>query len=120
MALADPQSVTVGGSAASLPRISTGANGSTYSKADSTVSLQVSHQYGRRTRRTARVTSNKITTDPLNTGVNVRVSMSAYVVLDVPPSGFTASEQKEILLALGIWLSAISGANADKLVGGEN
>lgn len=120
MALADPQSITVGGSAKSLPRTSTGINQSSYTTADGTAAFLVSHQYGRRNRRTARVTSTKITTDPLNTTANVRVSMSAYVVLDVPPTGFTAAEQKEILLAVSTWLSATSGANADKLVGGEN
>jgi len=120
MALADPQSVTVGGSAASLPRISTGVNSSTYNKADSTVQLTVSHQYGKRNRRTARITVTKITTDPLNTSINTRVSYSAYVVLDVPPAGFSAAEQKEGLLAIATWLSASTGANADKLVGGEN
>ena len=120
MALADPQSVTVGGSAASLPRTSTGPNSSTYTKADSTVSLQVSSAYGRRYQRRARITSTKITTDPLHTTSNVRVSMSASVLLDVPPTGFSQAEQKEILLAIATWLSASTGANADKLVGGEN
>lgn len=120
MALADPQSLTVGGSAASLPRISTGINTSTYSKADSTAAFSVAHSYGKRTRRTARVTSNKITTDPLVSAQNVRVSASAYVVLDVPVAGFSAAEQKELLVAIATWLSASSGANADKLVGGEN
>lgn len=120
MALADPQSVTVNGGAQSLPRTSTAANASSYTKDDGTVAMAVSHNYGKRYRRTARVTSNKITTDPLLTNVNVRVSASAYVVLDVPPSGFTAAEQKELLLALATWLSASTGANAAKLVGGEN
>ncbi len=120
MALADPQSLTVNGSAASLPRTSTGANSSSYTKDDQTVAFNVSHQYGKRLRRTARVTSNKITTDPLLTGVNTRVSASAYIVLDVPTSGFTAAEQKELLLAIATWLSASTGANAVKLVGGEN
>lgn len=120
MALADPQSVTVGGSAATLARTSTGTNTSSYSKDDGTVLMSVAHNYGRRYRRTARITSNKIATDPLITGVNVRLSASAYVVLDVPSSGFSALEQKELLLAIATWLSASTGANATKLVGGEN
>ena len=120
MALADPQSLTVNGAAASLPRTSTAANSSNYTKDDGTVSFTVSHSYGKRTRRTARVISNKITTDPLVTGMNVRVSAHAYVVLDVPVSGFSAADQKELLLALATWLSASTGANAGKLVGGEN
>jgi len=120
MALSDPQSLTVNGGAQSLARTSTGVNTSSYNKDDQTVGFAVSHQYGKRYRRTARVTSNKITTDPLLTNVNVRVSASAYIVLDVPQSGFSAAEQKELLLAISTWLSASTGANAAKLVGGEN
>lgn len=120
MALADPQSVTIGGAAQSLPRTSTSTNSSTYTKDDGTAVLLVSHAYGRRFRRTASVTSNKITTDPLITSQNVRVNARAYVVLDVPVSGFSAAEQKDLLLALATWLSASTGANAGKLVGGEN
>lgn len=120
MALADPQSVTIGAATTPLPRVSVGPNASTYSSADSTVQLSASHAYGKRIRRTARVTSTKITTDPLLTNVNVRVSASAYVVLDVPTSGFTAAEQNDLLLSIATWLSATSGANAAKLIGGEN
>ncbi|DAD50408.1 coat protein [ssRNA phage Zoerhiza.2_25] len=120
MALADPQSVTIGAATTPLPRVSTGANTSAYQSADSTVQLTASHSYGKRNRRTARVTSTKITVDPLLTNVNVRVSASAYVVIDVPPSGFSAVEQKDLLLSIATWLSASSGANAVKLIGGEN
>lgn len=120
MALADPQSVTIGSATTPLPRVSSGQNTAGYMSADSAINLTVSHTYGRRTRRVVKVTTAKITTDPLITGQNVRVSASAHVVLDVPPSGFTATEQKDLLLALATWLSASTGANATKLVGGEN
>lgn len=120
MALADPQSVTIGGTANTLPRTSTSANASSYTKDDGATALTVSHSYGRRIRRTASITSNKITADPLITGQNVRVNARAYVVLDAPVAGFTAAEQKDLLLAIATWLSASTGANATKLVGGEN
>lgn len=120
MALADPQSVTIGAATTPLPRTSVGTNGSIYNSADGTVRVEVSHTYGRRTRRIVKVTLSKITTDPLITGQNVRVSMSAHTVLDVPPAGFTATEMKDILLSPGTWLAAASAANAVKLVGGEN
>jgi hypothetical protein len=120
MALADPQSVTFASGAVSLPRTSSGVNSSSYTSADGAVKLLASHQYGKRVRRTARISSDKITTDPLVTGANIRVSASAYVVLDVPTAGFTADEQKGLLLAISTWLSASTGANATKLVGGEN
>lgn len=120
MSLADPQSITLTSGAVSLPRTSAGTNGSAYTSSDGATRFTVSHQYGKRTRRTARVTSEKITTDPLTTGVNVRVNASAYVVLDVPPAGFTAAEQKDLLVGLATWLTAATAANAVKLVGGEN
>lgn len=120
MALSDPQSLTLASGAVSLPRTSSGVNSSAYTAADATTTFSVSHNYAKRTRRTARVTLNKITTDPLLSGANVRVSSSAYVVLDVPPAGFTADEQKGLLTAIATWLTASTGANAAKLVGGEN
>lgn len=120
MALNDPQSVTLASGAVSVPRTSSGVNSSTYTSADGTVQLVVSHQYGKRTRRSVRVNVNKITTDPLLTGASINVGLSAYVVLDVPSAGFSADEMKGALLALATWLSSSTGANALKLVGGEN
>lgn len=120
MAYADPQSVTLGGSAQLLPRTSSGVSAGAFTKDDGSVQLTVTHNVGRRTRRTARVTSTKIAQDPLVPAQNQRLSASAYVVLDVPPAGFTAAEQKDLILAITTWLTASTGANASKLVGGEN
>lgn len=120
MALADPQSITIGAATTPLPRTSTGNNTSTYTSNDGTVSLVVTHTYGRRNRRTVVVTLSKITTDPLNSAQNIRISASGRFTLDAPPSGFTATELKDLVLAPGLHLSATSGANATKLVGGEN
>lgn len=120
MSYADPQSVIVGGSTSSLPRISSGVNSGSFSKDDGTVVLGVSHSYGKRIRRTARVTTTKISADPLLTNVNVRLSASAYIVLDVPNQGFSIAEQKELVLGLTTWLTASTAANTVKLVGGEN
>lgn len=119
MALSDPQSVTTS-AAVSVPRTSVGTNTSTYTSADGATVLTVSHSYGKRTRRVVRVTVNKIATDPLNPNINLRLNASAYLVLDAPPAGFTTQELKEILQAPATWTSASSGANAVKLVGGEN
>jgi hypothetical protein len=46
--------------------------------------------------------------------------MSAYIVADVPVTGFTIVEQKQIVDALVAWLSATSGANTTKMLGGES
>nr|UJQ84918.1 MAG: hypothetical protein 2 [Leviviridae sp.] len=62
--LADPQSVTINAVAQSLPAIARGVNTSTYQKDDGTVKLSFAHQYGKRTRRTARLDFSKIVADP--------------------------------------------------------
>lgn len=119
MAYADPQSVTIG-SALSLARTGQGIDSGTFTKDDGTAQLLISHSNGRRRRHTARVNFSKVVADPLVTGTNLRVSASAYIVLDVPINGFTVAEQVQIITGLTTWLTASTNANATKLVGGES
>lgn len=118
--LTDPQSVTINAVATSLPRVSTEKDAATYKSADGLVKLSVSHQYGRRVRHMVRLDQSKIAADPLLAGQNIPVSMSAYVVIDVPTVGFSTTEQKYIADALTGYLSASSGAIVAKVLGGEN
>jgi ketopantoate hydroxymethyltransferase len=120
MAYSDPQTVTIGATPNTLARVSSGVNTGSFSKDDGTSVLTVSHSYGKRIRRTARVTSTKISADPLLTNVNVRLSASVYIVIDVPNQGYTIAEQKDLVLALTSWLTASTAANTVKLIGGEN
>jgi len=46
--------------------------------------------------------------------------MSTYLVVDVPDTGFTIAEQKQIVDALTAYLTATSGARTTQLLGGEN
>jgi hypothetical protein len=120
VAFADPQSVTINAVANSLPRISSGVNTGAFQKDDSLVKLSVSHQYGTRTRRQIRLDHSKIAADPFVSGVNGKYSMSAYLVVDVPATGYTVAEQKQIVDALTAYLTASSGAKVTQLLGGEN
>jgi hypothetical protein len=120
MAFADPQSVTINTVAQSLPRISSGSNSGVFQKDDTTVKLSVSHSYGSRTRRVLRLDHAKIATDPFLAGVNTKFNMAAYLVVDVPVTGYTVVEQKQIVDALTAYLTASSGARATQLLGGEN
>jgi len=120
MALADPQSVTINAVANSLPRTSSGTNVGVFTKDDSTVQLTVSHQIGKRQRRLIRLNHKKISADPYLPATNVAVSMSVGLTIDVPPAGYTVTEQKQIVDALAAWLTASSGANITKVLGGEN
>jgi hypothetical protein len=118
--LADPQSLTINAIANSLPAVSRGVNQSSYRKDDGNVQLSISHTYASRTRRLARVDFSKIAADPLISANNIKYSMSAYLVVDIPVTGFTVAEAKYVVDSLTKWLTDTSGANTTKLLGGES
>lgn len=120
MAFADPQSVTINAVANSLPRTSSGVNSGVFTKDDGNVRLSVSHQYAKRTRRTIRLDHSKIAADPLISAQNIKYSMSAYLVVDMPITGYTVAEAKQIIDGLTAYLTVSSGARVTQLLGGEN
>lgn len=120
MAYTDPQTVTINAVANVLPRTSNGVDTGAFTKDDGNVQLKVAHTYGKRTRRTARIDLAKIAADPLISAQNIRYNMACYLVVDVPVTGFTVVEQKQLIDGFAVWLTASSGANITKLLGGEN
>jgi hypothetical protein len=120
MAFADPQSVTINAIANSLPRTSSGTNTGTFQKDDTTVALQISHNYAKRTRRVMRLTHNKVATDPLVPTINTPYSLSVSLVVDAPKVGYTVAEQKQIVDGLVAYLTASSGARVTQMLGGES
>jgi hypothetical protein len=119
MAFSDPQTVTIATVANALPRTSSGVNAGAFTKDDGNVKLSVAHTAGKRWRRTVRLDHSKIAPDPLISAQNNKFSMSAYLVVDAPITGYTVAEQKQIVDALAKWLADTSGANTTKLLGGE-
>ncbi len=120
MAFADPQSVTISGAARSMPRVSSGVNSGQFSAADQLTKLSVSHTYGKRVRHLIRIDDSKIATDPLLAGQSVPVSMSAYLVIDVPLVGYDQAQQKAVTDGFLAALTASTGAKITQLLGGEN
>lgn len=118
MALADPQSITYDG-AKSLPRTQSGPLESVYTDVANGLEFVVSHNFGKRSRTAIRLNLEKIAADPL-TSVNQQVSSSAYIVIDRPISGFSVTELKDLVLALGTWTSASSAANLIKVLQEEH
>jgi hypothetical protein len=116
----EPQSVTISGTALSLPRVAQDGSSSSYKTADGAVTMTVSHASGKRNRRTARIVHTKYAPDPLFPAQNTPFSMTFYVVADVPKTGYTITEQKAIIDGFLANLQATSGANITKLLGGEN
>lgn len=120
MAFADPQSVTINAVANSLPRTGQGISNGEFTKDDGNVQLQISHAYGKRTRRTIRLNHSKIAADPLISAQNIKYSMSAYLVVDIPVTGYTVAEAKQIVDGLTAYLTASSGARVTQMLGGES
>lgn len=120
MSFADPQSVTVNAVAIALPRTSSGVNSGTFTSADGMTRLSVSHAYGKRTRRTIRLDSSKVSQDPLLPTQNVKLSTSVYMVVDAPVAGYTNTEIKQLIDGFTAALTASSGAKISQLLGGEN
>jgi hypothetical protein len=118
--LSDPQSVTIGGTAVSLPRTAITANGASYVAPDSATRLEVLHTYGRRNRHMVRVRTDKIAADPLLASNNRRLSATAGFYIDVPPEGFSVTEQVALVKSLTDALSASTMALTTKVVGGES
>lgn len=119
--LADPQSVTINTVAISLPRTGTTANGGTFRSADGLVGLTVSHsRQGKRTRHLIKLDHAKIAADPLLAGVNVKANVTTHLVIDVPETGYTATEAKQVVDGLTALLTASSGAIITKALGNES
>jgi hypothetical protein len=116
----DPQSVTISGTANSLPRTNNGVRSGEFSSADNNIVFSVAHTVGKRSRRTARIQHRKVAPDPLFPAQNTPYSMSFYIVADVPNTGYTVAEQKAVIDGFLANLQATSGANLTKLLGGEN
>jgi len=116
MAFSDPQSVTVSGTAISLPRTSSGTNAGGFTSNDGNNKLSVSHSYGKRTRRQIRLDFQKIAADPL-TSANTRFTGSVYLVVDQPIVGYSVTELQAQIAG---FLASLTTAQQTKLLGGEN
>jgi len=120
MAFADPQSITISAVTTSLPRVSTGTNKADYLSADALINESASHSYGKRTRRVLRVDHSKITADPFIPAQNTKVSMSNYIVFDLPVVGYTNAEALAVYAGFKAQFTASSDLLITKLLGGES
>lgn len=119
MALADPQSMTVG-TAVTLPRTITGEQSATYMAADGTIALLVTHQLVRGRRRTlVKATKKKVSTDVL-TDVKSEITSSVNITFDRPNVGFTEAELIELVTGVFTWNTASTNANLKKVLGLES
>jgi len=67
-----------------------------------------------------RIDTSKLTSDPFKPSENVKVSMSNYIVFDIPPAGYNAAEALAVYVGFKTLFSATSDAMIVKLLGGES
>lgn len=122
MSLADPQSITINAVTQSLPRTFSEGSESAYTSADGLWRLSINHNLVKqgRTRRLLRFDHAKVSADPYVPTQNVKVNSAIYMVVDVPPAGYTNTELMQIYTGFKTLYSASSDAVIAKLLGGES
>lgn len=120
MAFTDPLSITISAVTTPLPRTSQDEDESTYQSNDGLIQVQASHDSGKRLRHVLRVNHSKLAPDPFRPTENVKVSMSHYMVFDVPIAGYTVTEQVAVYTGFKTLYTATSDALITKLLGGES
>jgi len=119
----DPLSITITGATSALPRVSSGEHESEYLSADGLIKLTAQHSSAaraKRMRRVLRIDHNKMAPDPFRPDENRAVSMSNYIVFDLPSWGYTNAEQLAVYTGFKTLYTATSDAMIIKLLGGES
>jgi hypothetical protein len=117
--LADPQAVTVSGTARTLPRIEERGDTFVYADVANGLELYVTQKVAKdgRRRSTISLQETVVVTDPL-TAIKSRVPHSVSVVFS-KTQDITGAQNVALLTALNTALSAATNALALKLEGGE-
>ena len=120
MALADPQSVTISGTAISLPRVSSSGETSTYTSADGNTSLRISHS-GKTTKRVAiTLLTRKVSPDPFVSTVNRQLQETWTISNVAPEGGFTVAELKAAWDGFSTLVNGSSAALISRALSGES
>lgn len=113
----DPQTVTINSVDIDLNVISREGQKTIYRSSDGEYSLTISHAEGTRNRRVVRLDRQTISADPFLPASNIRVSSSAYLVMDVPVSGFSVAELALDVAGIVGWLDS---TNVTDVLQGES
>lgn len=122
MAFSDPITITVNAIAQTLNRVGFGVESGIFRKDDTYVGLDVRHRSVKNNRKEhhVRFFFGKVAADPFLSGVNQKYEAAVSMTINVPPTGFTAVEVKQIVDGFTTWLNASSGAALTKLIAGES
>lgn len=120
MALPDPiPTLTVDAITYDFARTSFGDAQSIYRTANGLDVLTIAKTEKARSRFSVRFDRSKIAADPFDDNRNVPLSMSSYLVMDVPPTGFTAAEIQDHTELLTAFLVAGTPDYVLRVIQGE-
>nr|QDH89420.1 MAG: hypothetical protein H4BulkLitter221005_000003 [Leviviridae sp.] len=123
MALTDPQKFKeVAGTEVTAPRVSSGDFKSVYETSDglNKLTLSTTTSNSSRRRHLVRIDVEKIATNPFEEARKEPVSMSVYLVIDRPSTGYSVTESKKLVEGLVGLISASTYTVTEKLLGGES
>lgn len=121
MAFADPQTVTIDGTASTLPRVFEKENVGSFIGPNQDVEMVIRPTLTKAMRRhqVVQLKVAKNATDPIS-GIGKRVESTMSIVLDAPVAGFSDAELVAAASGLITWATAGTNANLKKFVAGEN
>lgn len=121
MALPDPLSITIDGTATSLPRIGNDAKGTTlYQSSDGKIRQKILQATTKsRKRSSIRIETTDLVTDAL-TGLTRWEDLAVYIMMDRPASGIPNDRIIKVLTGLVASTSATSYSLASRVLGGES
>lgn len=117
MAFADPQSLTIGATEVSLPRVGSSIGAGAFRSSDQKYQMDIRHQSGVQERHNVKLSFADVVGNPLVPSQNLVVGTNVNLTITHPKNGLTASVITDIAEALAVWASE---ENLTKLVGGEN
>lgn len=117
--LADPQSITIDGTALTLPRVLTGTREGLFENATSSLSTESTAKNGR-LRSVTRLVQTKVTTDPLVSATNIVVHDSISLTINRPIQGYSDEDVLKQVSGFIAWLTAGTNTNLKKIIAGEN
>lgn len=122
MAFSDPVSLSIDKATYSLPRITTGSVDGKFVSDDGNVILRIVPSMNKAGRKISavRMTVSKVTTDPLVSTTNQRVSQTVTVAYNNPAYGFTATDTINALKGIVAMLEAGSDTNFKKFLNQES
>lgn len=118
--LADPQNITIDGTAVVAPRHLTGTALGQFISGDNNVALEVQTDRKGRTRTVARLRVSAVVNDVLVPTTKVVVSDTIALTINRPSAGFTDEQVVAQVKAFIAWLTAGTDLNLKKIVAGEN